>query len=186
MIISYYNAGKRGTFPALTQERHFGMRVRTALLLTLSLGLVACGGKSGAPAASNGGGTPATPGSDLTPWQLANGVGPITEATVLQAMDAHEVAEGKKRFEQVCASCHKADARYVGPALGGVVQRRTPQYVMNMILAPDTMVARHPEAKALFGSFMLQMPKLGLTPEQAQEVMEYLRTLPAPPATPAQ
>ncbi|HEU4569373.1 MAG TPA: cytochrome c, partial [Gemmatimonadales bacterium] len=85
-----------------------------------------------------------------------------------------------------CASCHKANERYVGPALGGVVQRRTPQYVMNMILAPDTMVARHPEAKALFGTFMMQMPNLGLTPEQAQEVMEYLRTLPAPPATPAQ
>jgi len=185
MIISYYNAGKRGVVPAPTQERHFGMRLRTAALLVLSLGLAACGGKSNAasPAAS---GAAAAPASDLTPWQLANGVGPITEGTVLKAMDAHEVAEGKKRFEQVCASCHKADARYVGPALGGVVGRRTPEYVMNMILAPDTMVARHPEAKALFGTYMMQMPKLGLTPEQAQEVMEYLRTLPAPPATPAQ
>ena len=162
------------------------MRSRTAIFLLLtSLGLAACGGKSGAatPAA---GAAAAAPASDLTPWQLANGVGPITEGTVLKAMDAHEVAEGKKRFEQVCASCHKADARYVGPALGGVVGRRTPEYVMNMILAPDTMVARHPEAKALFGTYMMQMPKLGLTPEQAQEVMEYLRTLPAPPATPAQ
>ena len=184
MIISYYNAGKRGTVSALTQERHLGMRLCTALLLAVPLGLAACGGKSGAAAPA--GGTVAAPASDLTAWQLANGVGPITEATVLEAMDKDDVAEGKKRFEQVCASCHKADARYVGPALGGVVGRRTPAYVMNMILAPDTMVARHPEAKALFGSFMLQMPKLGLTPEQAQEVMEYLRTLPAPPATPAQ
>ena len=185
MIISYYNGGKRGTLPAHTQERHFGMRLGTALLLVGPLVLAACGGKSGAATPATGGAT-AQPASDLTPWQLANGVGPITEGTVLEAMDAHEVAEGKKRFEQVCASCHKADARYVGPALGGVVGRRTPEYVMNMILAPDTMVARHPEAKALFGSFMMQMPRLGLTPEQAQEVMEYLRTLPAPPATPAQ
>lgn len=185
MIISYYNAGKRGVVPALTQERLFGMRVRSALLLAVSLGLTACGGKSGVPAAGSGAAA-ATPASDLTPWQLANGVGPITEATVLEAMDRDDVAEGKKRFEQVCASCHRADARYVGPALGGIVGRRTPQYVMNMILAPDTMVARHPEAKALFGTYMMQMPRLGLTPEQAQEVMEYLRTLPAPPATPAQ
>ena len=162
------------------------MRARTLLsLLVLTLAVAACGGKSGA-AAPAAGATAAAQASDLTPWQLANGVGPITEATVLEAMDKDEVAEGKRRFDQVCASCHKANERYVGPALGGVVQRRTPQYVMNMILAPDTMVARHPEAKALFGSFMLQMPKLGLTPEQAQEVMEYLRTLPAPPATPAQ
>ncbi|HWA41010.1 MAG TPA: cytochrome c [Gemmatimonadales bacterium] len=161
------------------------MRSRTAVLVAALLGLAACGGKSGS-AAPAGGTAAAAPASDLTPWQLANGVGPITEATVLKAMGRHEVEEGKTRFEQVCASCHKANERYVGPALGGVVQRRTPQYVMNMILAPDTMVARHPEAKALFGSFMMQMPNLGLTPEQAQEVMEYLRTLPAPPATPAQ
>jgi mono/diheme cytochrome c family protein len=162
------------------------MRSRAlAPFLLLSLSLAACGGKSG-PAVAGNGGAAAAPQSELTPWQLANGVGPITEATVLEAMDKHEVEEGKKRFEQVCASCHKANERYVGPALGGVVQRRTPQYVMNMILAPDTMVARHPEAKALFGTFMMQMPNLGLTPEQAQEVMEYLRTLPAPPATPAQ
>jgi mono/diheme cytochrome c family protein len=162
------------------------MHIRTTFPLLLTLSLAACGGKAGA-AASNGSATvSAAPASDLTPWQLANGVGPITEVTVLHAMDRHEMEEGKKRFEQVCASCHKADARYVGPALGGVVERRTPQYVMNMILAPDTMVARHPEAKKLFGTYMMQMPKLGLTPEQAQEVMEYLRTLPAPPATPAQ
>lgn len=156
----------------------------TKVLPILILTLAACAKGPDAPAANSAAGSPAT--SDLTPWQLANGVGPITEASVLEAMDRDEVAEGKKRFEQVCASCHKANERYVGPALGGVVGRRTPQYVMNMILAPDTMVARHPEAKQLFASFMLQMPKLGLTPEQAQEVMEYLRTLPAPPATPAQ
>ena len=163
------------------------MRLRPALLLLLpSLALAACGGKSGGAAPAAGSAAPSAQASDLTPWQLANGVGPITEGTVLEAMDRDEVAEGKQRFEQVCASCHKANERYVGPALGGVVGRRTPQYVMNMILAPDTMVARHPEAKALFGTYMMQMPKLGLTPEQAQEVMEYLRTLPAPPATPAQ
>jgi hypothetical protein len=66
--------------------------------------------------------------------------------------------------------------------LGGVVGRRTPEYVLNMMLAPDSMVARHPEAKKLFATFLLQMPNLGLTQDQARQVLEYLRTLPAPPA----
>lgn len=168
------------------------MRARTLFPLSPARSLGACllvlvvAGCGGKPDAAAPAGAAAAPASDLTPWQLANGVGPITEATVLEEVDRDDVEDGKERFDQVCASCHKANERYVGPALGGVVGRRTPQYVMNMILAPDTMVARHPEAKALFGSFMMQMPNLGLTPEQAQEVMEYLRTLPAPPATPAQ
>ncbi|MEO6066800.1 MAG: cytochrome c [Gemmatimonadota bacterium] len=153
-----------------------------SFLLVLLL-IAACGGESAPPTGSPPGTSPA---SDLTPWQLEHGIGPITEAIVLTAIDRHEAAEGKKIFDLKCASCHKSDERYVGPALGGIVGHRTPEYVMNMMLAPDTMVRRHPEAKKLFTSFLLEMPNLGLTPEQARELLEYLRTLPPPPAPPAQ
>lgn len=191
MIISYYTGGKRGVVPALNSERHQVMRSRIAfpLLPSLPLGtclislvLAGCGGQADAAAANGASSQAATPAGDLTPWQQEHGVGPITAPMVLAAVDRHEAEEGKKRFDLVCASCHKPDVRYVGPALGGVVDRRTPEFVMNMILAPDSMVARHPEAKKLFGTYMLQMPNMGLSQEQAREVLEYLRTLPAPPA----
>lgn len=152
-----------------------------ALLVFLAAPLLGCGGAKDTPPAQA-----AVPGSDLTPWQLEHGVGPITSPVALAAIDQHLAKEGKEFFDTRCGSCHKPNERYVGPALGGVVGRRTPEYVMNMMLAPDSMVARHPEAKKLFATFMLQMPNLGLTPEQAREVLEYLRTLPAPPALPAQ
>ena len=161
------------------------MRVRrssSVFLLLLLLLAVACGKDATPPA------TPAAAasGGDLTPWQLEHGIGPVTAPVVLGPVD-HELQEhGKEFFDLHCGSCHKPNERYVGPALGGVVGRRTPEYVMNMMLAPDSMVARHPEAKKLFATFMLQMPNLNLTPEQARQVLEYLRTLPAPPATPAQ
>ena len=151
----------------------------TAVLPTLlaALALAACGGKADAPA------TAAKPAADaLTPFQLEHGIGPVTAPVELAALDAHEAEEGKKLFDQRCASCHKANERYVGPPLGGVVGRRTPAYVMNMMLAPDQMVQKHPEAKKLLGTYMVQMPAQGLTTEQAREVVEYLRTLPAPPA----
>ena len=151
-------------------------------LLVLLL-VAACGGESAPPSGSPPGTTP--PG-DLTPWQLEHGIGPITEAIVLTAIDRREAAEGKKIFDLKCASCHKSDVRYVGPPLGGVVGHRTPEYVMNMMLDPATMVRRHPEAKKLFTTFLLEMPNLSLTPEQAREILEYLRTLPPPPAPPAQ
>ena len=158
---------------------------RTLALVVLVAGaLSGCGGSKDAPSTSAGAGAPAT--GDLTPWQVDHGIGPITAPIVLAPIDAHVAKEGKELFEPRCGSCHKPNERYVGPALGGVVGRRTPEYVMNMMLAPDSMVARHPEAKKLFATFMLAMPNLGLTPEQAREILEYLRTLPAPPALPAQ
>ena len=159
------------------------MRVPSSpLVILLALLAAACGKDTPAPA---GGAAPAAAGG-LTPWETEHGVGPITAPVVLGAVDHEKVEEGKKFFDLHCGSCHKPNERYVGPALGGVVGRRTPEYVMNMMLAPDSMVARHPEAKKLFATFMLQMPNLQLTQDQARLVLEYLRTLPAPPATPAQ
>ena len=158
------------------------MRAHSIASLLLVLTLVACGGAKPAPPGGSSGGAAA---SDLTPWQLEHGIGPITAAIELEAIEQDEAREGKVVFDQKCAACHKAAERYVGPALGGVVGRRTPEFVMNMILDPATMVRRHPETKKLFATFMLEMPNQGLTPEQAREVLEYLRTLPAPPAPPA-
>jgi mono/diheme cytochrome c family protein len=145
------------------------------LLLIL---LAACGETPAAPPAT--GGAPAAP--TLTPWEQEHGVGPVTTAIELAPVSTHEAAEGKALFDLKCAACHKPSERYVGPALGGVVGRRSPEYVMNMILDPAAMIRRHPEAKKLFATYLVEMPNQGLTPEQARHVVEYLRTLPAPPA----
>lgn len=174
MIISYLSHRQAGVHPEPHYERQNNMR--RVLLLPLILIAAACGGGEAAPAAAG------TPASTLTPWQLEHGIGPVTAA--LEPIDnaAHEAEEGKVVFDRLCASCHKVNERYVGPALGGVVGRRTPEYVMNMILDPASMTRQHPEAKKLMATFMMEMPNQGLTPEQAREVLEYLRTLPAPPA----
>ena len=152
--------------------------IRLVPLPYLLVILAACGGKPAAPPAT--GGTAATP--TLSTWELAHGVGPITTPVTLGPIDAKEVHEGKEVFDQKCGACHKPNERYVGPALGGVVERRTPEYVMNMVLNPSGMIRQHPEAKKLFATYLVEMPNQGLTPEQARRVVEYLRTLPAPPA----
>ena len=152
--------------------------MRTRILpLFLPFLLAACGDT---PA---GGASQAAPAaSDLTPWQVEHGIGPVTETITLKPIDQHEATEGKGAFDQRCGSCHKPNERYVGPALGGVVERRGPEYVMNMVLNPAEMIRRHPEAKKLYATYLVEMPNQGLTPEQARHVVEYLRTLPAPPA----
>lgn len=150
-------------------------------------GLVACSGGEKAPPPAGGGAAPAAgAGSDLTPFQLENGIGPITSPIVLGPIDSHEAEEGEKIFTAKCSACHKLGERYVGPPLGGVLDRVTPAFAMNMMLNPTEMYTRHPAVKELLGQYMTQMPNLNLTPEQAREIVEYLRTTPAPPPAPAQ
>jgi cytochrome c len=156
----------------------------TQMIITVSLvGLTACGGGEKAPPPAAGG-APAAAGSDLTPFQLENGIGPITEAITLGPVDQEEAAEGQKVFEAKCTACHKLGERYVGPPLGGILEKVTPAFAMNMILNPQEMYTRHPVVKKLLGEYMTQMPNQGLTQEEAREVVEYLRTT-TPPA-PAQ
>jgi hypothetical protein len=117
-----------------------------------------------------------TDSSGLTPFQLENGIGPITSVVTLGPVN-HELAEaGEKLFTEKCSACHKMGEKYVGPALGEVTVRRTPAYVLNMILDPTGMVAKHPVAKQLFAEHLLQMPDLTLTQDQARSILEYLRT----------
>lgn len=153
------------------------MSIRSLIPLSVLLvTLVACGGER---APGDGGPTPpaggAPPAADLTPFQLENGIGPVTEAVTLGAFD-HELAEtGKELFETKCSACHKLGERYVGPALGEVLQRRTPAYVLNMILNPQEMYEKHPVAKQLLAEYLSYMPNQALTQEQARAVVEYLR-----------
>jgi len=154
------------------------------LVTTSSLvGVLACGGRDKTPpppAAS----TPATTGSDLTPWQLTNGIGPVTEPLTLGPINHEQAEEGQKLFEAKCSACHKLGERYVGPPLGGITEKVTPEFAMNMILNPQEMSTRHPVVKKLLGEYMTQMPALGLTQEQARAVVEYLRTTPPPAPAP--
>lgn len=148
--------------------------MRYCLLLLSILLLVACGPKGNdtdAGAATDSGST----GGELTPFQVKNGIGPVTEEVTLGPLDKDLAEQGEKIFELKCANCHKLDQRYVGPALGDVLTRRTPTYVMNMILAPDTMYTRHPEARALLAQYATQMPNLHLTKEEARSIVEHIR-----------
>ena len=137
--------------------------------------LLACGGDKTeqTPAAAA---PPA--GSGLSAFQMEHGIGPVTEPVTLAAVDAGMAGEGKKVFEAKCAVCHKMEERYVGPALGGVTERRSPAYVMNMIMNPDGMYTKHPEARKLLAEYMTQMPDLGVTQDEARKILEYLRTQP--------
>lgn len=150
-----------------------------ALVILMALGLFA-GGCGGGEKREDGAGheeaEAAKEGSDLTPFQLENGIGPVTATVDVGPVDAALAGKGKAIFETKCTACHKMDTTYVGPALGDVTTRRTPAYIMNMILNPQEMVERHPVARKLLAERMTFMANQGLTVDEARAVVEFLRT----------
>lgn len=111
----------------------------------------------------------------LTAKELEKGVGPVHSVTLAASVDAGLATEGERVFRSRCVACHRMADRSVGPPLGDVATRRSPEFVMNMILNPAEMVERHPEARALKDRFVTPMPDQGLTHEEARAVLEYLR-----------
>ncbi len=110
---------------------------------------------------------------------MKHGIGPVTEVVELGELDPQMAAEGKEIFRNKCSACHKPTERYIGPAPEGVLERRTPAYVMNMILNPDEMTKKHPEARKLLQEYMSPMPFQNVSKEEARALVEYFRTIEA-------
>ncbi|WP_190811468.1 cytochrome c [Flagellimonas sp. S3867] len=111
--------------------------------------------------------------------ELTNkGVGPVKSLTLNDDIDTAMSEEGKAVFEQMCLACHRIGKKFIGPAPNGILERRSPEWVMNMILNPEVMVKEDPLAKELLMEFNgSPMANQGLTEEQARAVLEYFRTL---------
>lgn len=140
--------------------------------ILLALLLAGCGGDSGGDQANS---QPAAP-QGLTEWQLEHGIGPITSNITLEAVNTELAQQGQAIFDVKCAPCHKIDERYIGPPLGGVVKRRTPEFIMNMMLNPDEMVKKHPEAQKLLAKYLAPMTYQNVSEADARALLEYLRT----------
>ncbi|MGB5691026.1 MAG: cytochrome c [Flavobacteriaceae bacterium] len=161
------------------------------LVLILSFTLFACGGKqekksdgfsierkkittekSDAP-------PPATDVKASERVDLSNkGVGPITSITLNDEIDQAMAAKGKEVYDQMCLACHRIGKKFIGPAPNGILERRTPEWVMNMILNPEKMVKEDPLAKELLIEFNgSPMANQNLTEEETRAVLEYFRTL---------
>ena len=148
-------------------------RIALSLMTAAVLLLAGCGG--GGDQTTDNGSADAADEQGLTAEQLEHGIGPI-EAFDPGPIDPELAAQGQKIFNTNCSACHKMDSRYVGPALGDVTERRSPAFIMNMILNPEVMIKEHPEGQKMFAEFMTPMANQNMTEEQARAMLEYLRT----------
>jgi cytochrome c len=106
------------------------------------------------------------------------GVGPITSVTLNDKIDEEMVKKGQEIYKAKCTACHKPDAKYIGPAPKGILDRRSPEFIMNMILNPEKMIAENNIVKQMIGENNgAVMANQNLTQEEARAVLEYFRTL---------
>jgi mono/diheme cytochrome c family protein len=108
------------------------------------------------------------------------GIGPITSVTLSETIDQALAATGAEVFKAKCTACHKPTKKFIGPAPLGVLERRSPEWIMNMILNPEEMTQKDPIARQLLiannGS---PMANQSLTQEEARAILEYFRTIKA-------
>jgi cytochrome c len=106
------------------------------------------------------------------------GVGPIKSLTLPSEIDQAMAARGKDVYGKMCTACHRVDKKFIGPPPTGILKKRTPEWIMNMILDPEGMVKKDPLAKKLLIEFNgSPMANQNLTEEEARAVLEYFRTL---------
>ena len=111
-------------------------------------------------------------------WQNNKGVGEVKDLELPDEIDQALADKGEEVYEAKCTACHKPDKDFIGPAQRGVLKRRTPEWVMNMILNPELMIKEDPIAKQLLVKYNgSPMANQNLTWDEARAVLEYFRTL---------
>ncbi len=171
------------------------LKLTFAALIALSI--ASCNGGSGSgqgtttSEGSNQSTTTATPENTTTPAETPapagggvdlnnKGIGPVKSvnpplgATVDKAL----AQKGEELYKLNCTACHKPTKKFIGPAPKGILERRSPEWVMNMILNPEEMVAKDPIAKQLLVEANgAPMANQHLSEEQARAILEYFRTI---------
>jgi mono/diheme cytochrome c family protein len=113
---------------------------------------------------------------NLNSWEFEHGIGPVTEAIAVVPVDPAKAASGHDLFVAKCATCHYLDFKKTGPPLRDVARRRSSEYVLNQILNPDQMGKLHPEGKKLVAQYMQYMTIQGITRENAEDMLHFLRS----------
>lgn len=121
--------------------------------------------------------------SRIKMWALAIG---FTIASPILSQAQPNADEGKKLYEaNNCGSCHALDKKVVGPALRGVHERRSEDWLVQWI-RNNKKFRESGDADAIaiyneYGGAAMNIFE-NLTPAQVLDIVEYIKTAPAPAA----
>ncbi len=102
----------------------------------------------------------------------------------IYAADKPNAEEGKKLYEaNNCGSCHALDKKVVGPALRGVNNRRSEEWLIKWIRNNEAFrKSGDADANKLYEEYGKAAMNVfeNLTPDQVRHILEYIKTAPAP------
>ncbi|HRP03029.1 MAG TPA: cytochrome c [Candidatus Kapabacteria bacterium] len=145
------------------------MIINTFAVIVLSTFIISCGGSENSGSENNGSEPQATSETKSTKEFLT------VDKYEVGALNPELAAKGKEIFASKCTACHKYDTRLVGPALGEVTKRRSPEFILSMITHPDEMLKNNDTAKALLAQYMTPMTNQNITLDDAKAIFEHLR-----------
>jgi len=91
---------------------------------------------------------------------------------------ANPSEEGKALFSSRCAGCHNVNQQLTGPALAGVDQRRSIEWIISFVKSSQTMIDNgDKDAVALYGKFRTRMPDHpDLTDDNIKQIVEFIKS----------
>jgi mono/diheme cytochrome c family protein len=144
--------------------KRFGRKSQGMFVLAL-LVLAACNQENGAPVAD----------PLVERYYAGKGTGPVT-SVILGEPDPEMARRGETLFVSNCVTCHSLEGeKKIGPGLKNITSRRTPEYIMNMMLDPLGMTKNDSLAGELLNVYLAQMTPLNLKEKDARDILEYLR-----------
>ena len=87
--------------------------------------------------------------------------------------------EGKTIFTARCAGCHNVNKTLTGPALAGIDQRRSIEWIVDFVHSSQTVIQKgDKDAIALFEKFnKIPMPDhKDLSPDNIKSIVEYIKS----------
>lgn len=110
--------------------------------------------------------------------EQGKGIGVIKHVSLRETIESDRVSRGFAIYEMRCQSCHSMDTTtVVGPGWAGIVKRRQPEWIMNMMLNVDGMIEADSTAAALLGDHHTRMPDPNISIGDARDVLEFMRSL---------
>ena len=88
-----------------------------------------------------------------------------------------DLVEGEKLYKTRCTACHKLDARLVGPALKGITEKRSEEWLISFIRNSQEMIdAGDEDAVAIFEEYnqLPMIPNLDLTDDQIRNILGFI------------